>query len=574
MPSTGASFQKAVVNGSEGTSEGTSDDDDDDDDDDDTSSSSSDKGKRKKSAVKATSNGKSDKKVTTKANDMSNGSNSAKSTKTKAKDSNASANTNTKSKEKATKAKKGGGDEKKAKKEKHGDSDLDAERQAEEAALESGLTTAEAATRLERDGPNEIETKSISMWRLLLSKFTGALPFLIELAVVLALVNALISGGEAFIDFGVLLALLLINGFLGFYEERNANKAVAALQQQLAPSARVVRDGKWQTIAARELVAGDILSVKLGSVVPADCEVVSGELDVDESALTGESLPVSCQRGDKIKSAGVARKGEALCRVVATGTRTYLGEAIALMGGGEQQAAASSAQAAEAGAARRPQGSFRDDVGDQRRTPKDAMVGDSGPVTASTHVRWWQRFRRRRRSHPSAPTSHMHRVLLSIANVLITVALAAVVFLFFFLVFSQKESALTVVGLCLVLLVASIPVAIEVVSTAVLSVGASMLAKRDCVVTRLAAIEELAAVTTLCSDKTGTLTLNKLQLGESWVADDKRVDADRALMYAALTIKRGEPDAIDTCVLDRIDSDEKKAVLEDANRYDVLEFHP
>jgi H+-transporting ATPase len=387
-----------------------------------------------------------------------------------------------------------------------------------------GLTTEEADTLRLRHGPNEIVTAKPSLWLLLASKFWGPMPFLIELAVLLSLINASIQGRETWVDFSVLLLVLLVNGFLGFSEERNANKAVDALQQQLAPTAFCKRDGVWSKLEARLLVPGDVVSIKLGAIVAADCELLEGEVEVDESALTGESLPVRRARGDRVKSGSVVRKGETTAVVRLTGSKTYLGEAIALVG------ASSTSK--------------------RRRCAVGCNL------------------------LPNQTQSHMARVLFRVANWLIGIAIIGVAFLFFWLVFASRLPVLNVVALCLVLVVAALPVAIEVVSTAVLAVGARQLAKNNCVVTRLAAVEELAAVAILCSDKTGTLTLNQLKLGEIWCPYPDEVDDEMVLLFSLLTIKRSEPDAIDSCILAHLQDKKWRAVEREFGNFDVLEFEP
>lgn len=400
------------------------------------------------------------------------------------------------------------------------------------------------------------------------------MPVLVEIAVILALINAILKGGESWVDFVVLLILLLVNAGLGFYEEANANKAVEALQQQLAPTAVVLRDNEWKTVAARELVPGDVLSVKLGAVVAADCDVLEGSLDVDESALTGESLPATRHAGERIKSASIVRKGATTAVVRLTGARTYLGEAIALVGGGGGE---SPADAAVPAAKKAEEGRAITDA-DKRNstTVTEEELGEHrslGVTTAHRHVHFWQRWRRKKAAH-APPSSQMQAMLLQVTRVLIGLAVIGVLVLLLYLWIIKKQDFLTVMGLCMVLLIASIPVAIEVVSTAVMAVSARKLASRKVVVTRLVALEELASVDILCSDKTGTLTLNELTMGESWCPDAANVDERRALLYSLLTIEQVDPDPLDACVLKRLRTDEFKDVVDAASRYRIIEQIP
>ncbi len=156
--------------------------------------------------------------------------------------------------------------------------------------------------------------------------FWGPIPWMIEAAVVL---TALV---QRWADFAVIGALLLVNGAVGFWEEHQAGGAIAALREQLAVKARVRRDGRWQTLEARLLVPGDLVHVELGQIVPADARVAGGECEVDQSALTGESLAVGKRAGDDLYSGSVLARGEASALVTATGPRTLFGRSAQLAG--------------------------------------------------------------------------------------------------------------------------------------------------------------------------------------------------------------------------------------------------
>ena len=151
-----------------------------------------------------------------------------------------------------------------------------------------GLTQAEATKRLDQYGPNELEEKKTNALLKFLSYFWGPIPWMIEVAVVLSAVV------RHWPDFFIILLLLVANATIGFWEERQAGNAIDALKARLAIKARVKRDGKWVTPPARELVPGDVIRLRLGDIVPADARLLDGdELSVDQSALTGESLPAS-----------------------------------------------------------------------------------------------------------------------------------------------------------------------------------------------------------------------------------------------------------------------------------------
>jgi H+-transporting ATPase len=189
-----------------------------------------------------------------------------------------------------------------------------------------GLTEAEAATRLAHYGPNEIVEHKTNPLLTFLSYFWGPIPWMIEVAVIL-------SGAVGHCaDFVIILILLLANGVVGFTEERQAGNAIDALKAKLAINARVRRDGQWVTPAARELVPGDVIRLRLGDIVPADARLLEGdEIEVDQSALTGESLPATCKAGDAVFSGSVIRRGEIGALVYATGIHTYFGKTAELV---------------------------------------------------------------------------------------------------------------------------------------------------------------------------------------------------------------------------------------------------
>ncbi|MEJ2347514.1 MAG: HAD-IC family P-type ATPase, partial [Gammaproteobacteria bacterium] len=168
-----------------------------------------------------------------------------------------------------------------------------------------GLSQAEAKKRLTQYGPNEIEEKKTNAFLKFLSYFWGPIPWMIEAAVILSAVD------RHWPDFAIILLLLLANAVVGFWEEHQAGNAIAALKAKLAIKARVKRDGKWMTPAARELVPGDVIRVRLGDIVPADARLLEGdEIEVDQSALTGESLPVTRKPGEVVFSGSIIRQGE------------------------------------------------------------------------------------------------------------------------------------------------------------------------------------------------------------------------------------------------------------------------
>ncbi len=189
-----------------------------------------------------------------------------------------------------------------------------------------GLTGAEAKKRLTQYGTNEIEEKKTNMFLKFLSYFWGPIPWMIEAAVILSAV------ARHWPDFFIILVLLLANAMVGFWEEREAGNAIAALKAKLAIKARVKRDGKWITPEARELVPGDVIRLRLGDIVPADARLLDGDpVEVDQSALTGESLPATRKPGEAVFSGSIVRRGEIEAFVYATGARTYFGKTAQLV---------------------------------------------------------------------------------------------------------------------------------------------------------------------------------------------------------------------------------------------------
>ena len=337
-----------------------------------------------------------------------------------------------------------------------------------------GLTQAEAQIRLTQYGPNEIAEKKTNEILKFLSYFWGPIPWMIEAAVILS------AAARHWPDFGIILLLLLANAMVGFWEEHQAGNAIAALKATLAIKARVKRDGMWVNPAAHELVPGDAIRLRLGDIVPADARLLDGdEISVDQSALTGESMPATRKSGDAVFSGSIVRRGEIDALVYATGGKTYFGKTAELV------------------------------------------------ETAVT-------------------VSHFQKAVLKIGNYLIILALILVAVIIGLGVY-RGEPILTVLQFALVLTVAAIPVAMPTVLSVTMAVGARLLAKKQAIVSKLVAIEELAGVDVLCADKTGTLTQNKLTLGEPFCLD--AINADDLILAGALASQAANNDTIDLAVL-------------------------
>jgi H+-transporting ATPase len=344
----------------------------------------------------------------------------------------------------------------------------------------SGLSSQEARARLERYGYNQVEEKEEPLWRRVLRRFWGPIPWMIEAA---AILSAVVQKWE---DFSIILVMLLVNAGLDFFQEHRALSALKALKQRLANEVIVRRDGAFATISARELVPGDVVKLRIGNVVPADVQLLSGDyLLLDQSALTGESLPVSKKASQAAYASTVVKQGEMLAVVVNTGASTNFHTVVALV------------------------------------------------AKASLEAR-----------------SHFQKMVIRIGDflVLITVALVALIIM---VALFRHENFLEIFRFALVLSVAAIPVALPAVLSVTMAVGAVNLARRQAIVSRLTAIEELAGVDVFCSDKTGTLTKNEMRVAEPVVRAG--FDERTLFLVAALASKPENRDPIELPIFEYID---------------------
>ena len=370
------------------------------------------------------------------------------------------------------------------------------ELQAHLHATLAGLRTEEAHQLLVHYGPNELVEKHVHPLLRLLASFWGPIPWMIEVAALLSLVV------RHWADFIIILALLVMNALVGFWEEYQADTTIAALKSQLALQARVKRDGVWVSVPARELVPGDLIHLHLGEIVPADARLLEGDpVEVDQSALTGELLPVTRQAGDAVYSGSILKRGEMDALVYATGQQTYFGATARLV--------------------------------------------------EMAHT-----------------TSHFQRAVLKIGDYLIVLAVALVILILLVALF-RGDNMLTTLQFALVLTVAAIPVAMPTVLSVTMAVGARILVHKQAVVSRLAAIEELAGIDVLCSDKTGTLTQNKLALGTPFCVD--ATPPKQVILAAALASRSEDQDPIDMAILGGL---EKVQLQDSSQRYQVTHFQP
>jgi H+-transporting ATPase len=328
-----------------------------------------------------------------------------------------------------------------------------------------GLSKSDAQKRLVQFGPNALEEKKLNPILKFLSYFWGPIPWMIEVAAVL---SAIVRHWD---DLTIILVLLVFNAVVGFWQEYKAANALKA---------RALRDGEWQGISADQLVPGDVIRLRLGDIVPADVKLFQEDyLSVDQSALTGESLPVSKRAGDIAYSGSVVKQGEMVALVTGTGANTYFG-----------------------------------------RTAK--LVQAAGAA------------------------SHFQKAVLQIGDYLIYLSLGLVAVLVL-VQLERGDRILTLIQFALILAVASIPVALPAVLSVTMAVGALALSKMKAIVTHLESIEEMAGIDILCSDKTGTLTQNKLTLGEPVTFGAR--SPEELILYGVLASKEEDQDSIDLAVL-------------------------
>ncbi|KAI9836191.1 MAG: plasma membrane H+-ATPase [Sarea resinae] len=364
-----------------------------------------------------------------------------------------------------------------------------------------GLTDEEVISRRKKFGMNQMKEEKENLVLKFLGYFIGPIQFVMEAAAVLA------AGLRDWVDFGVICALLLLNAAVGFIQEFQAGSIVDELKKTLALKAVVLRGGRLYEVEAPEVVPGDILQIEEGTIIPADGRIVTEDafLQVDQSAITGESLAVDKHQGDTCYASSAVKRGEAFMVISATGDNTFVGRAAALV------------------------------------------------------------------NTASGGTGHFTEVLNGIGTILLVLVIITLLVVWV-ASFYRSNPIVKILEYTLAITIIGVPVGLPAVVTTTMAVGAAYLAKKKAIVQKLSAIESLAGVEILCSDKTGTLTKNKLSLAEPFTVAG--VEGEDLMLTACLAASRKKKgiDAIDKAFLKSLRYYPRaKGVL---SKYKVLEFHP
>ena len=336
----------------------------------------------------------------------------------------------------------------------------------------SGLSSSDVEQRIRQYGKNEVLEKKENPVLKFLKKFWAPVPWMLEITAIITF----FIGKD--LDTYIILSLLIFNSFISFFQESRASDAVEMLRSRITVKTRVLRNGSWEQIISTELVPGDVVHVRMGDVVPADVKIERGKVEVDQSALTGESNPVRREEDGEIFSGSIVKKGEATGLVVATGAKTLFGHTAELVSSAKSE-------------------------------------------------------------------SHLEKLILSIVKYLAVIDVILVLGLVVFS-FIYNVPLIDAIPFSLVVLIASIPVALPATFTIATAYGAIDLSKKGALVTRLNAVEDAASMDSICFDKTGTLTKNELTVQEPVLFESSREDIAR---YAMLASDESSLDSIDLAII-------------------------
>jgi len=353
-----------------------------------------------------------------------------------------------------------------------------------------GLTTEQVKELVEKYGLNEVPEVKEPLWKLFIKQFTGPMQIMIEAAALLCLTI------QNWPDFTIIMVLLMTNGTLGFFEEKSAQASVDALKAGLEKKMPVKRNGKFDSLPVLQVVPGDILFMRGGDIIPADSYYISGDpCQVDEASLTGESLPVKVPRKDEPNKPY-------------TGRRMWSGSILKV---GECEAVVS-------------------------HTGVNTMIGEAAKAIQEAGGKEIGVFEGK---------------IIDAAKVLIGTTAIVVLVLFYYMYCVQKVALAEVLEMSLSLVIASVPVALPMVMKVTLSIGAKEMADHGGIVTHLTALEEIASMKVLCSDKTGTLTTASMtvyydQNCRTW----NGFTAEQVLEFASVASNEAnKDDPIDSAVL-------------------------
>ncbi|MGE5196216.1 MAG: plasma-membrane proton-efflux P-type ATPase [Anaerolineae bacterium] len=360
----------------------------------------------------------------------------------------------------------------------------------------NGLSSEEAERRLQKYGLNTLPEERHHPFVVFLHKFWAPVPWVLEVIILFEIILG------RFTEACVIAGLLLFNAALSFFQEGKAKNALRLLRNRLNVQARALRDGEWKLIAARELVPEDVICLRMGDIVPADASLLDGHVLIDQSAITGESLPIEPSIGEHAYAGSIVKHGEAYAKVLSTGKHTFFGKTAEIMR--------------------------------STKTP-----------------------------------SHLEKTIFSIVKYLVAFDIASIVSVFIYSLY-QGLPLSEILPFSLLLLVASVPVALPATYALATALGSIELAKEGVLVTRLSAIEEAAAMNILCVDKTGTITQNSLRI--SALRPYLPYTEQDLLSLASMACEEATQDPLDLAILTAVK--EPRSAYSNAKKVQFIPFDP